>query len=439
MRVRITPTKLKGVITPPPSKSQAHRLVLGAALGNGTSAVRNLSFSQDIRATLSCVEQLGAAWEERNGVAAIRGIGQGTPVLQADGLPHFHCGESGSTLRFMIPIALAVCGGGVFTGEGRLMERPQQPYFDLFDEKGIEWKLENGALTVRGRLEPGDYALAGNVSSQFFTGLLYALALLDGPSTLRSTTKLESVDYIMMTLDVLELAGVKAGFRNTTELTVAPGTFGAIDAAVEADWSQAAFWYAAAGIGNEVEVIGMNMDSHQGDMSILDWGDRIEGKPLDSGFVVPIWGEGEIPAASDREENTPHTTSIVVSRCPDLVPPASAWGALMNGVLYLENAARLRIKESDRLAAVHQTLEAMGAKVWEEPERLIIEGQASLKGGVTVDCCNDHRIAMMAAIAATRCEEPVTLAGAECVRKSYPNFWDDYEALGGLIEREGTL
>ena len=438
MKVTITPTKLKGAITPPPSKSQAHRLVLGAALGQGTSVVRNLSFSRDIQATLSCVEQLGAAWEQVGSTVTIRGIGQGRPILQSDGLPHFHCGESGSTLRFMIPIALAVCGGGVFTGEGRLMERPQQPYFDLFDQKGIDWRLENGALTVRGRLTPGDYALAGNVSSQFFTGLLYALALLDGPSTLRSTTKLESADYIIMTLDVLELAGVKAGFRNTTELTVTPGTFGSIDAAVEADWSQAGFWYAAAGIGNEVEVTGMNMESHQGDMAILDWGDHIMGKPLDPGFAVPVLGEDAAEPVTETESEG-HTTSIDVSRCPDLVPPAAAWGAFMKGVLYLENAARLRIKESDRLAAVHQTLEAMGAQVWEEADRLIIQGKDGLKGGVTVDCCNDHRIAMMAAIAATRCREPVTLVGAECVRKSYPGFWDDYEGLGGIIEWEGTL
>lgn len=437
MKVTIVPTRLKGTITPPPSKSQAHRLVLAAALGSGVSTLENVALSQDIQATLSCVEQLGASWTHTApGVLRITGAGRGSAVLGADGLPHFDCGESGSTLRFLIPIALALCGGGVFTGRGRLMERPQQPYFDLFAQKGIQYDLQNGALTVRGELKPGMYALAGNVSSQFFTGLLYALSLLDGPSTLMSTTRLESVDYIMMTLDALELAGIHVKPEGGLgRMAITPGCFRPFASAVEADWSQAAFWYGAAGIGNEVSVTGMRLDSHQGDKAILSWGVCMSEASQTGGISVPIWVT-EDRTVEAEEAHTGHVTSIDVSPCPDLVPPAAAWAALLDGTVYLENAGRLRIKESDRLTAVAQTLTALGGRVWEEPERLIIQGVPRLRGGTEVDCCNDHRIAMMAAIAATRCTEPVTLLGAECVRKSYPNFWEDYEKLGGQIQRE---
>ena len=184
MDVRIQPKHLSGSVTPPPSKSMAHRLIIAAALSAGTSTIRNVAFSQDIEATLRCMEALGARWEcPAPDTVQVTGIGQVSPKDFSQ-LPRFDCGESGSTLRFLIPITLAVAGGGVFTGHGRLMERPQKPYFDLFDEKGISYSLVNGVLTVEGRLTPGEFRLPGNVSSQFFTGLLYALPLLDGPSTI---------------------------------------------------------------------------------------------------------------------------------------------------------------------------------------------------------------------------------------------------------------
>ena len=207
MEVTITPGRLSGTITPPPSKSQAHRLIIAAALAGGESVVSNVAFSQDILATLSCMEQLGAKWEQLES-STIRVTGITGP--KSGELPRFDCGESGSTLRFLIPIALAVAGGGVFTGHGRLMERPQKPYFDLFEEKGIDYELKDGVLTVRGALTAGEYALAGNVSSQFFTGLLYALPLLSGDSTIRATTALESRSYIDMTLDALHGCGIAA-------------------------------------------------------------------------------------------------------------------------------------------------------------------------------------------------------------------------------------
>ena len=440
MDVRITPKKLSGTVTPPPSKSQAHRLLIAATLGTGVSTVRDVAMSQDVEATLRCLTALGGHWKETApGTLEITGIG-GRRCTGED-LPRLDCGESGSTLRFLIPIALAAAGGGVFTGRGRLMERPQGPYFDLFREKGIFFEQKDGVLTVRGRLTPGEYRLAGNVSSQFFTGLLFALPLLEGDSVLIPTTRLESVGYINMTREATELAGVRTQWREGSALFI-PGNqrCRSFDATVEADWSQAAFWYAAQGLGNAVTIAGLNPKSIQGDRVMASFAEMLRGEPL-HGVTAPIWGPASAaPARPDRQIparpgwSTPcvGSVSLPLTHCPDLAPPLAAWGALLNGDLYLKDAGRLRIKESDRLATITAALRALGADVTEEPERLIITGKPSLPGG-TVDCAGDHRIAMMAAIAATGGTGPVTLLGAECVKKSYPDFWEVYQSLGGEI------
>ena len=440
MDLQITPKKLSGTVTPPPSKSQAHRLAIAAVLSNGISTVRGVAMSQDVEATLRCLTALGGRWRETApGVLEITGTGGRR--TGAD-LPLLDCGESGSTLRFFIPIALAATGGGVFTGRGRLMERPQGPYFDLFREKGIFFEQKDGVLTVRGRLTPGEYRLAGNVSSQFFTGLLFALPLLEGDSVLIPTTRLESVGYINMTREAMALAGVHTQWREGSTLFI-PGNqrYQPLEAAVEADWSQAAFWYAAQGLGNAVTIAGLNPKSIQGDRVMASFAEMLRGEPLHGGVTAPIWGPASAaPARPDRQIparpgwSTPCVGSVSLphTHCPDLAPPLAAWGALLNGDLYLKDAGRLRIKESDRLATITAALRALGADVTEEPERLIITGKPSLPGG-TVDCAGDHRIAMMAAIAATGCTGPVTLLGAECVKKSYPDFWEVYQSLGGEI------
>ena len=389
MNVTITPGLLRGAITPPPSKSQAHRLLIAAALADGESRIEHLADSQDIQATRRCM-------------AALKAPGEDLPVLD--------CGESGSTLRFLSPVALALRGGGRFTGRGRLMERPQKPYFDLFDEKGIAYRQEDGVLTVQGRLTPGTFALPGDVSPQFVTGLLYALPLLEGDSRITLTTPLESRGYVDMTLEALERFGIRAECPDGRTLRVPGGqTYRPCRAAVESDYSQAAFYYAANGLGGQVEILGLNPRSAQGDRCIVP-------------YHMQLCGPGE--------------AELDVSQCPDLVPPLAAHAALRQGITRIVNAARLRIKESDRLTAVTQVLTALGADVVEGADRLTITGQPEgLAGGVTVDSHNDHRIAMMAAIAATRCAAPVTIIGAECVAKSYPDFWEDYERLGGQIQR----
>ena len=401
MDIRITPARLTGAVTPPPSKSMAHRLLIAAALSDGVSTVRNVAFSQDIEATLRCMTALGAGVEREDSTLRIHGIAAADRTF--DALPHFDCGESGSTLRFLIPIALAVAGGGTFTGRGRLMERPQQPYFDLFAEKGIDYSLTGGVLTVRGRLTPGEYRLPGNVSSQFFTGLLYALSLLDAPSSVISTTALESADYIAMTAASMSAAGVTVETAaDGLAFTVTPAPYRPIDAAVEADWSQAGFWYAANFADNALDIRGLDPRSAQGDMVVSDL----------------YWKLAR-----------PGDTAIDLSGCPDLLPPLAVMAAVRSGTTRFVGAARLRIKESDRLATVCAMLTALGGRCEELPDGLTVHG-GTLTGG-TVDGANDHRIVMAAAIAAAACTEPVTILGAEAVRKSYPDFWEEYQRLGG--------
>lgn len=388
MNVTILPGTLKGAVTPPSSKSQTHRAVLALMLAQGEGKLSNLAVSQDIQATQDCVAALKS----------------GQPA-QADGLPLLDCGESGSTLRFLIPVALAVRGGGHFTGRGRLMERPQGPYIRLFEEKGILWNQEGTCLTVAGQLEPGVYALPGNVSSQFITGLLYALPLLPGDGRIVLTTPLESRGYVDMTLDMLRRFDIKVEEQEDGFLVPGNQTYQARDLTLEADWSGAAFWYAANFLGAQVDIQGLNPDSVQGDRQIgtLYW-----------------------------KLARPGDVDIDLSQCPDLAPPLAAMAAVRKGTTRFVHAGRLRMKESDRLETIARTLNALGAKAQVGEDTLTLEGVDHLEGG-TVDGCNDHRIAMMAAVAAVACKEPVTILGAECVKKSYPRFWEDYTALGGEI------
>ena len=388
MNVTILPGTLKGAVTPPSSKSQTHRAVLALMLAQGEGKLSNLAVSEDIQATQDCVAALKS----------------GHPA-GVDGLPLLDCGESGSTLRFLIPVALAVRGGGHFTGRGRLMERPQGPYIRLFEEKGILWKQEEACLTVAGQLEPGVYALPGNVSSQFITGLLYALPLLPGDSRIVLTTPLESRGYVDMTLDMLRRFDIKVEEQEDGFLVPGNQTYQARDLTLEADWSGAAFWYAANFLGAQVDIQGLNPDSVQGDRQIgtLYW-----------------------------KLARPGDVDIDLSQCPDLAPPLAAMAAVRKGTTRFVHAGRLRMKESDRLETIARTLNALGAKAQVGEDTLTLEGLDHLKGG-TVDGCNDHRIAMMAAVTAVACKEPVTILGAECVKKSYPRFWEDYTALGGEV------
>lgn len=405
MDIRIVPHKLSGSVTPPPSKSMAHRLLIAAALGDTSTTVRNVTLSKDIEATLRCIEVLGGRWERIGADIRITGIRKDA-VPPAETLC-FDCGESGSTLRFFIPIALALAGGGTFVGHGRLMERPQQPYAELFREKGVSFSQENGAIRLSGQLTPGLYALPGNVSSQFFTGLFYALPLLDDDSTVLCTTAWESEDYALMTLDAIATAGIRIRrHADGLRFTVPHGVYQPAEQTVEADWSQAGFWYAANHLGAELTVEGLSPHSLQGDRALA---------PLSQRLAQP--GELEID----------------ISGCPDLLPPLAVMAAVRQGTTHFMNAARLRMKESDRLHTVCALIHALGGQAAEGTDSLTVCGQPHLCGG-TVCGANDHRIVMAAAIAACGCTGDVTILGAEAVDKSYPNFFAEYSRLGGNVD-----
>ena len=415
MDLTIHPSPLHGAVTPPTSKSQAHRVLIAAALTDcGTSVIRNLADSRDIQATRRCLTALGARIDDLGGGTVRAAQGLGAAIVEGGPAPVLDCGESGSTLRFLIPVALLVNGKAEFTGHGRLMERPLKPYEDLFREKGVAWKLEKGILTLDGgrghdalALDPGEYHLPGDVSSQFITGLLFALPLLEGDSDLVLTTPLESRGYVDMTLDVLDKFGVKVEPRENGFHVPGRQTFQARELTIEGDWSQGAFWYAACFMGGQVDIQGLGPESKQGDKEI----------------ALDYWKLAK-----------PGNVELDVSQCPDLVPPLAAMAAVRRGETRLVNAARLRIKESDRLSSVAAALSQMGAWVKEGQDSLTLRGRGQLPGGGTVDCQNDHRIAMMAAVTAAFCREPVRLLGAECVQKSYPAFWEDYRMLGGNFD-----
>ncbi len=386
MDIRITPRRLCGQVTPPPSKSLSHRALIAAYLAGSADKISNLARSQDTDATRRCMEAL---------------------LSPGDGFPVLDCGESGSTLRFLIPLSLVLRGGAKFTGRGRLMERPQEPYFDIFRKLGVHFEKNGGTLFVSGALTPGVYRLPGDVSSQFVTGLLYALPLLPGDSEIEVTSPLESREYVTMTANVLKKYGITVESHGFQRFSV-PGSqrYVPCEYTVESDWSQAGFWYAARFAGCEIHIAGLDPGSPQGDRAVAELYDRL---------------------------STPGDAEIDLSQIPDLLPPLAVMAALRRGVTRFINAARARMKESDRIAATANMLRAFGVACEERADRLDVTGAKSFRS-CAVDGAGDHRIVMAAAILAARADGPVTLLGAQAVDKSYPAFFDDYKRLGGIAD-----
>lgn len=428
MNICITPKALSGTVSVPSSKSIGHRDLICAALAAGESVVDNISVSQDIEATCRVLQAFGANIEEipstypgRTAYRVQGGLRQQKKAVTAD------CCESGSTLRFLIPVGLLHDQTVTFVGQGKLPKRPLDPYYQIFADHQIAYTLTDGGLpmTVQGRLQPGHYALAGNVSSQFFTGLLLTLPLLDGDSVLESTTTLESLSYVTMTLDCMARHGVQVQWdgKNTFHI---PGNQSYRSGAytVEGDYSQAAFWLSAGLLGNPITCTGLRQHSSQGDEAIVSI-------LQDMGGAVSYTKTGAQAVPSNLVGRT-----IDVEDCPDLVPVLTVVASCSNGVTHITHAARVRLKECDRLHAMAVELNKIGARIEEEPEGLVIHGVSGFTGG-TVDGWNDHRVAMALAVASQRCQQPLTITGAACVRKSYPAFWEDFASLGGQCEQKG--
>ncbi|OQY42688.1 MAG: 3-phosphoshikimate 1-carboxyvinyltransferase [Fusobacteriia bacterium 4572_74] len=420
MRVRIIPNKLKGDVVIPPSKSLAHRAIIAGSLADGKSTITNLNFSNDITVTTQAMKDLGVDIEIFEDYEVITGSKNLKRINDT-----INCGESGSTIRFMIPISLLADGEVTFVGEGRLTTRPLNIFHEIFDKQGIKYShgVEELPLTIDGKLKSGKFEVRGDISSQFITGLLYTLPKLDGNSEIIITTNLESKGYIDLTLDILDKFGIKI-INENYEKFIVPGNQGykAHDYRVEGDFSQVAFWLVAGFLNDGINCLGMNPESLQGDSEIIKILKDMGGDLTVDEDIINITGKKSNGATID------------LSQCPDLGPIVTVLASLSEGITYLINAGRLRIKESDRITSMTTELNKLGAKIVETENGMIIEGVKNLKGGVEVDAWNDHRVAMALAVASSRCDEPIILIGADSVKKSYPNFWKDFESLGGKIQ-----
>lgn len=420
MNVTITPRKLNGTIDAIPSKSHAHRVLIAQKLAQlqgqrKTDSLVIPTFSDDIAATKNCLVQLDKQ------------------------MPYLDCKESGSTLRFMLPVAMALKNEAVFIGSGKLPYRPISPLKEEMEAHSCSFRMGNTEqkisdkykeiCTITGRLQPGEYSLAGNVSSQFITGLLFALPLLDGDSVLRLTTKLESAGYVDLTLDVLRAFGIDVKRSLTDEgfeVYEIAGNQKYIEPdglAVEGDWSNASFWLVCGALGGNVTVRGLNLESSQRDKEILN-------------VLRQMGAEISINGLCDITVSCPSGLKgceVSVAQTPDMVPVLAAAMALADGSSLITNAERLKIKESDRLRTVYDFLSKLDADITYAGEGLSLTGKPALCGG-EISSHNDHRIAMAAAVASCGCKGAVTITGAEAVRKSYPDFFKDFAALGGKVE-----
>ena len=421
MQITIQPDRnIDGIIMAPPSKSMAHRAVLCAALAKGTSHIRNLEFSKDIAATLAAAGQLCARVTTGGNDAIVEGLGRFLPVEAP-----VDCCESGSTLRFLIPLASLTGQEVTFVGRGRLMERPQSVYEALYREQGLRFVQSPSGLTVEGALSSGDYTLAGNVSSQFISGLLFALPLLGGTSTLHLLRPVESRSYIDMTRAVQATFGVHSRWLDETTLLLPGGQqYHPCDYTVEGDYSQAAFPAVLGAVCGGVTITGLAPDTLQGDAAILDILRRC-------GAVFTRTGDSVTFAKAPL-----HGVDIDLADCPDLGPVLMVLGLLCKGTTVIRNAERLRLKESDRIAAMEAELRACGGVLESDGGTITVHGCAERlhAPAAPLHGHNDHRVVMSLAVLAAAAGLPLTVDDAEAIQKSWPGFFADAAPLGVEVE-----
>lgn len=421
--LKIIPSKLKGSVKIPPSKSMAHRAIICAALSDGICRIDNIDYSDDIIATINAMNSLGATIEKHDDYIEVVGIYKNINKIKENRI--IDCNESGSTLRFLVPISLLFKGSNKFIGKGNLGKRPLTTYYNIFNDQGIKYSYEenNLNLVVDGELKPGVFEVEGNISSQFITGLLFALPLLNGDSKIIITKEMESKGYIDLTLKAISDFGIEIINNNYSEFIIKGNQkYNARNYRVEGDYSQAAFFLCADGLGNNVLCRDLDLNSLQGDKEIIDILERMN----------VVFNANEI-GLSGEVNGELISTVIDGSQCPDIIPVLSAVSALSKGTTEIINAGRLRIKECDRLSAITSELKKLGAQIIEKEDGLVITGVEKLQGGVEVWSHKDHRIAMTLAIASTMCKKPIIIKDYECVAKSYPSFFEDFKALGGNI------
>ena len=435
MDVLITPHPLSGTVPAIPSKSREHRALILAGLGSVTSSLPRVSGSADVRATLRCLDALGCTVHESGTETLV------TP-LSRDRLSQevrLDVGESGSTLRFLLPVVAALGCKATFVCHGRLADRPLSPLDEQLANHGARVRrIGQDRIALSGTLTPGTFRLPGNVSSQFVSGLLMAAPLMDGPTEVVVTDPVESRAYIDLTICELARFGVAVAEEHRHAADAASCTVFRVGpnarlvspgrVAVEGDWSDAAFWLAAGAVGQQhICISGLDLASRQGDRAIIDVLSAF-------GAEVSTTSVGDMHAVS-ASAKVLHACDVDVSGIPDLAAPLAAVAAVASGTTHLTGARRLRLKESDRLATICNAIVALGGTARVVDDMLVIEGREQLAGG-TVDAANDHRIAMMAAVCAAYAAGPTTIRGAACVAKSHPGFFDDFRSLGGRAHEE---
>ena len=410
----IKANKLVGEVSPPPSKSTLHRYIIASSLAKGVSKIENISYSDDIVATIEAMKKLGAKIEEKDNCLLI----DGTKTFDKEYLnkgSEIDCNESGSTLRFLFPLSIIKENRILFKGKGKLFKRPLSPYFENFDKYQIKYSYTNeNEILLDGVLKSGEYEIDGNISSQFITGLLFSLPLLNGNSKIIIKGKLESSSYIDITLDCLSKFGVKI-INNSYQEFIIEGnqTYKSGNYEVEADYSQVAFFLVANSIGSNIKINGLNANSLQGDKKIIDFISEID-----------KWNKNE-------------KLILDGSETPDIIPILSLKACTSKKEIEIINIARLRIKESDRLSATVQELSKLGFDLLEKEDSILINSRKDFNkinnSPVYLSSHSDHRIAMTIAIASTCYEGEIILDNLDCVKKSYPNFWEVFLSLGGKI------
>ncbi len=411
MNVVVSGKTLAGTVNAIASKSAVHRLLICAAYSNAPTVIENVTTSQDIEATIRCLQHTADITLENNRLLV-------TPHPKRTEMPLLDCGESGSTLRFLLPV-IAATGGGEFVGRGRLGSRPLSPLYELLADNGSHLsKAGEFPLTVSGTLQGDTFTIDGGVSSQFISGLLMAAPLLRRQVRIVVTGKMESAPYVQLTVQALRCFGVTVEEKENIFLVqgsyTSPGTVTA-----EGDWSNSAFWLVGAAISHSTDltVTGLKNDSAQGDRHILTLLQQAGYTVCQKDGAITIDGNGNKPLCIDAAD------------IPDMVPIAAVLAASLHGKTEIFNARRLAYKESDRLQSVYHMITALGGNATVTSDSLTIDGTGHLRGG-TVDACNDHRIAMAAAVASLICETQVTILGANAADKSYPDFFKHFEQKG---------
>ena len=416
MDVQIQPSRLSGSIRAISSKSDVHRFLMAAALCNGVSRVRFTTLSDDIAATVGVLRTMGAQIEIEGAdgayTAAVTGIKSAPDGLTLD------AHECGTTARLILPIAAALCGRFTVTGSSGLAARPFADLCAALAPNGTKTDATALPITANGRLRGGVFTIRGDISSQYLSGLLMALPLLDGDSEIRLTTPAVSVGYIDMTLSTLSMFGIEVQKRENGYFVKGNQTYQPVaEYTAEGDWSNATFWLCASALGSAVSVTDLRPDSLQKDKEILDILTRAGAR---------MQTDGGLRLCGELTGVTADGTDI-----PDVLPALATVLALAYGESRITGGERLRLKESDRIATTVAMLSALGADIVATEDGFAIRGVRRLSGG-SVDAANDHRIAMCAAIAAQCADGPVCIRGAECVQKSYPTFFDDFRKLGGI-------